>query len=91
MTRDRLYLQQYVWDIKEESECRYCGEDHPACLDFHHIDPGRKSGNIGDLIRKRYTKQRLQAEIDKCEVVCSNCHRKKHSRSPYERSTTHQT
>ena len=47
--------------------------DNPEALDFDHIS-GQKSANISRLARGAGWTQLLD-EIDKCEVVCANCHR----------------
>lgn len=54
-----------------------CRENHPACLDFHHTD-GDKEVNIADATRTGWSAKRLQSEIEKCVIVCANCHRKMH-------------
>ena len=67
---------------KVEGECYLCGESDIACLDFHHIE--RKNGNRKREIPylARYgTVEEVEAEMDKCHLVCANCHRKEH-RSP---------
>ena len=57
--------------------CVKCGENDPACLDFHHRDGKRnKLGNIGEI--RRFSNERILAEIAKCDVLCANCHRKHH-------------
>lgn len=57
--------------------CIRCGEKHPACLDFHHRNGKlNKLGNIGQI--RRYSFPRILAEIEKCDVLCANCHRKHH-------------
>ncbi len=46
-----------------------------CCYDFHH-KIGAKEENISQMIqRKRILDQELKNELDKCAVVCSNCHR----------------
>jgi hypothetical protein len=57
--------------------CSRCGEDHPACLDFHHRDPATKDMNIAQVMGNISLK-RLREEVQKCDVICSNCHRKLH-------------
>ncbi|CCV12969.1 hypothetical protein MESS4_510136 [Mesorhizobium sp. STM 4661] len=54
-----------------------CGEDHPGCLDFHHVTDD-KEVNVGDAVRLGWSIKRLMTEINKCVVMCSNCHRKHH-------------
>ena len=57
--------------------CIGCGEKDPSCLDFHHGDG--KTDKLGDISKmRRFGKVRLLAEIEKCDVLCSNCHRKHH-------------
>jgi hypothetical protein len=60
--------------------CRICGETDVACLDFHHRLGTQKDGTIAALMRNR-SMAVLQAELAKCELLCSNCHRKLHSRA----------
>jgi hypothetical protein len=64
-------------EIKKNLKCNKCNEDDIACLDFHHLDPLEKDAAVGQIARKVSTK-RLLEEIAKCEVLCSNCHRKLH-------------
>ena len=47
---------------------------YQGALDLHHKDPSSKSFGIGD---KGYTRswEKIKAELDKCALVCANCHR----------------
>ena len=78
--RVRKLNQRYKteWDVfKSSLKCERCGENHPATLDFHHKNPKEKEHAVSTLIRnKQYGKARK--EIEKCEVLCANCHRKHH-------------
>lgn len=58
--------------------CTQCSETHIACLDFHHIDTESKEGNITEMASNGLSKAKLLKEIQKCVVLCSNCHRKLH-------------
>ena len=42
-------------------------------MSFDHLDPSIKLDNIGTLITRNNLKLLLE-EVDKCEVVCLNCH-----------------
>jgi predicted HNH restriction endonuclease len=56
-------------------QCKVCGYNkYPGALDLHHIDPSLKSFEIG---YKGYTRswETVRAELDKCVLVCANCHR----------------
>jgi len=74
----RLRNKQYAWDVKHKIACKYCGENDPCCLNFHHIDSHKKVNTVAQLIRNATSLKKLQEEIDKCEVVCVNCHRVLH-------------
>lgn len=64
-----LKLHQY----KESFPCTDCGEYFPHyVMDFDHQKD--KIGNIS-LLAQRYSWNRLLTEIEKCEIVCANCHR----------------
>lgn len=54
--------------------CADCGYNLNAyALQFDHVR-GEKKGSVSDLIRSDYGWQTILKEIDKCEVVCANCH-----------------
>ncbi|WP_224333358.1 homing endonuclease associated repeat-containing protein [Haloprofundus halobius] len=79
--RRRDYIRAWVHEYKAASNgCAQCSEHHPACLDFHHLDPDTKEKSISKMITYGYGKTRLREEIDKCELLCANCHRKLHYR-----------
>lgn len=59
-------------------QCKYCGEEHIACLDFHHKDPNQKLFAVSQY--HKWNKILLE-EASKCEVICVNCHRKIHWRA----------
>lgn len=64
----------YLLDYFEDHPCRDCGETDPLVLEFDH--QGDKLFNIGRELRYRSWPAVL-AEIEKCEVVCANCHRRR--------------
>ena len=58
-------------------KCERCGYDKcSAALDFHHLDPKQKRFNISSSMTRRMGE--LIAEVDKCILICSNCHRELH-------------
>lgn len=67
--------------IKTECGCSSCGMTITACLDFHHRDPLTKLFEISRGITMGYAWARILAEIEKCDVLCSNCHRQVHRKS----------
>jgi hypothetical protein len=77
---ERKYrLYEYLQRIKAQARCKYCGENHPAVLQFHHRDPQEKEFNVSAFIyHQKGGLKRLEAEIAKCDILCANCHLKHH-------------
>ena len=72
-------IQAWFCEFKTTLCCNRCDENHPACLEFHHIDPNSKEFNVYEAVWFRgHSKEKILAEIDKCEVLCANCHKKHH-------------
>lgn len=70
----RKKLLEYVWELKRKP-CMDCGQTfHPVVMDYDHVR-GSKSCGIAGLITKEASLERIQEEIDKCDLVCANCHR----------------
>lgn len=63
---------------KGQCHCADCGESHPACLHFHHRDPREKDFTIANAASWGWGIQRILQEIQKCDVLCANCHAKRH-------------
>ena len=62
--------------------CEHCGIEFDGCpdiFDFHHKDPSQKDFALSS---KGYTMswERMSAELDKCLLLCANCHRIEHFR-----------
>lgn len=77
--RYRNACQIFAYDYLLAHPCVDCGEADPLVLDFDHIDPVTKSGDVSWFIR-RQDLPGLAAEIAKCEVRCANDHRRKTAR-----------
>ncbi len=72
-------INKWFKEIKRQLRCEKCGEDHPACLEFHHLNPSEKKINLSEAVAiKGWSKNKILDEIAKCVVLCSNCHRKLH-------------
>jgi len=63
-------------EYKTKFKCSECSEDHPACIQFHHINDD-KIANVSAL-RSKGSKELILAEINKCVPLCANCHFKMH-------------
>lgn len=80
--RRRRELREWLTEYKREScQCERCGEDHPACLDFHHPDGVEKRDGVARMVNRAFSKTSIREEIRKCVVLCANCHRKEHYES----------
>lgn len=76
--RVRSYVKSadYIESHKIGSPCADCGLIYPPCaMDFNHLDMSKKSDTISGLYGK--SKERIEKEINKCELICANCHREK--------------
>ena len=63
-----------VQDLKTKTPCADCKRNYHYCqMDFDHID-GEKEFNISTTY-KDVSLTKLMNEINKCELVCANCHR----------------
>ncbi len=84
-TRMARLQHHYDWlnEYKAQRGCSKCGEDRGYVLQFHHTDPSRKEGSISSLINSTSWKNVLE-EIEKCDVLCANCHMALHHK---ERTT----
>jgi len=64
-------------------KCNDCGYNRcMSALEFHHLDPSKKDFIISraKYYKDETTRKTIQAELDKCVLVCSNCHRERHAR-----------
>jgi hypothetical protein len=77
--KEKLYLERtrYLLEFFASHPCRDCGEEDPVVLEFDHL--GDKEFNIGSALPYRNW-QSILDEIEKCDVVCRNCHRRRESR-----------
>lgn len=61
---------------KQKASCAKCGCDKFYLLEFHHKDPSKKEFTISDSTRAKF--ETIKPELDKCIVLCANCHREFH-------------
>lgn len=71
--KDRLHEQYF--EFKKTLSCVECGNDDFRVLEFDHLDPACKSFNVSEGLQKGFAFAKIEAEIDKCQVLCANCHR----------------
>jgi hypothetical protein len=66
--------RDYVTAAKEGKPCADCGISYPAvAMQFDHAG-SKKDMCLGRAASQTWSIERLQAEINKCEIVCANCH-----------------
>lgn len=77
--KTRMYRERQrarLRELKESTPCSRCGEYFPYYVtDYHHRDPADKSFKISVANQSNMAWDRVQAEIDKCDLLCANCHR----------------
>ena len=76
--RRKLEIRKWLEEYKKNLKCSICGESHPATIDFHHKDESEKEQGIAYFVGFGYSIDRIKKEMEKCEVLCANCHRKIH-------------
>lgn len=72
----RAALREIISSHKKSFPCLDCGERDPVVLDFDHRVGATKDFDIGNAPALGIGKYRLIAEIAKCDIRCSNCHRR---------------
>ncbi|MEO7839280.1 MAG: hypothetical protein ABIU06_08020 [Anaerolineales bacterium] len=70
----RRVARDFVYNYLLTHPCETCGESDIRVLEFHHT--GDKDMAVGAMVSMGYSVQRIQQEIDRCQVLCANCHRK---------------
>lgn len=77
LNRNRIYKASYV--KMKGGCCQACGFNrYDGALEFHHADPTTKDETIARMTRNP-SSPKLLAELEKCVLVCSNCHKMIHA------------
>lgn len=69
----REVVYNWLLDYFLEHPCVECGESNPVMLEFDHLDRNNKRKEVSCLMS--HSRKTLEDEIEKCQVLCSNCHR----------------
>ena len=68
-------IRDTITEYKKTQRCKDCGINDYRVLDFDHLPEHKKFKEVALMITNGYSLERIFEEINKCEVVCSNCHR----------------
>jgi len=72
---------EFLASLKKDKFCEKCGYNKCyVALDYHHIDPSKKKFKISESNRTIGVESLkiLYEEIEKCLILCANCHREFH-------------
>ena len=75
--RERI-AKTYALEYLNEHPCVDCGESDPVVLDFDHVR-GVKRREVTIMIKMGLALNSIKDEIEKCDIRCANCHRRKHA------------
>lgn len=78
----KLRLRWLLAYRRDSNGCSHCDTAFPPCLDFHHEE--EKQMRVGQMVSFDYSIPEIQEEIDKCILLCANCHRVEHHNPPTE-------
>lgn len=79
----RREIADWFRKYKSTLYCMDCGINHPAVLQFHHRNRDDKSFTIANVVRRADSMKQIMDEIKKCDVLCVNCHAKRHWRETH--------
>ena len=71
-------LRDWLNEYKRTLSCARCGFADYRALQFHHTEPEGKDFNVADMIRSGFAAAKVEREVNKCIVLCANCHHIEH-------------
>ena len=75
---DRTQHAAWLDSLKKGRPCADCGNSYPPyVMEWDHLPGAVKTLVLADTRRAAHSKKRILAELEKCELVCANCHRER--------------
>lgn len=75
---DQIRFIGIIKDFYKGLSCKICGFDKSfAAMDLHHRDPSEKEYTPSKM--RNYSRESIEKELSKCDLLCSNCHREIHN------------
>ena len=75
--RHRVKIRSKLFEFISTKSCIDCGEKDPVVLEFDHRESETKFKIVAKMLSGHYSWKSVTREIDKCDVRCANCHRRK--------------
>jgi predicted HNH restriction endonuclease len=76
--RQRSFKERCV--AYKGGKCEVCGySKYYGAIEFHHKDPTRKDFSVSHARLTTFS-EKIEKELDKCMILCANCHREEHAR-----------
>ncbi len=76
-------------EYKSNRKCFICPENDPITLDFHHLIESEKESLVHRMVYNGRSWTQVMKEIEKCVLLCANCHRKVHSHNEWAAKLDH--
>ena len=75
------WIDRKIWAIQyKDSKCVDCNISYPetpyTVFDFHHLEPKHKDMDWSKI--RLTSNEKMKIELDKCVLLCANCHRIRH-------------
>lgn len=78
-------IREFILNYFKNNNCKDCGNNDLRVLEFDHLPEFEKSYDISTMLSSSMSLETIQKEINKCDVVCANCHRIR----TYDRKTSY--
>jgi len=79
LRREKLKIEfrKNMLEYLSDKTCKDCGESDIRVLELDHIDPKQKHFTVSQAVRLGYGWEDVVREINKCQVLCANCHKRR--------------